>query len=101
MSEAEALAQGYTIIKTAEELQAMENDLSGKYILMDNIDLAGYDWTAVGATSNSFTGEFNGNGHIIENLKINSPDKNEQGLFGSFKGLIKNVGIVDVDIIRL
>lgn len=98
LSEAEALAQGYTIIKTAEELQAMENDLSGKYILMDNIDLAGYDWTAVGATSNFFTGEFNGNGHIIENLKINSPDKNEQGLFGSFKGLIKNVGIVDVDI---
>ena len=33
----EALAEGYTIIKSASDLQAIQNDLDGKYILMDNI----------------------------------------------------------------
>ena len=65
LTEEEALAQGYTVIKTADELQAMQDDLSGKYILMNDIDLSGYDWEAVGTNSDSFTGEFNGNGYVI------------------------------------
>lgn len=32
LTEDEAIAQGYTIITTADELQAMQYDLSGKYI---------------------------------------------------------------------
>ena len=48
MTEDEAIAQGYTIITTADELQAMQYDLSGKYILMNDIDLSGYEWTPVG-----------------------------------------------------
>ena len=35
-----AKAQGYTIIKTAQDLQNMKNNLSGKYILMNDIDLS-------------------------------------------------------------
>ena len=41
LSETEAIAQGYTIIKTADELQNIWNDLNGKYILMNDIDLSG------------------------------------------------------------
>ena len=48
LTEDEAIAQGYTIITTADELQAMQYDLSGKYILMNDIDLSGYEWTPVG-----------------------------------------------------
>ena len=70
LSEEEALAQGYTLIKTADELQAMQDNLSGKYILMNDIDLAGYDWTAVGTYDNRFAGEFNGNGYINLHTKI-------------------------------
>ena len=47
LTEEEALAQGYTLIKTADELQAMQDNLSGKYILMNDIDLSGYDWTPI------------------------------------------------------
>lgn len=100
LSEAEAIAQGYKIIKTADELQAMQDDLSGKYILMNDIDLAGYDWTAVGAnTSTPFRGEFNGNGYVISNLTINKPTANYQGLFGHTNGAeIKNIGLENADI---
>ncbi len=48
LTEDEAIAQGYTIITTADELQAMQYDLSGKYILMNDMDLSGYEWTPVG-----------------------------------------------------
>ena len=101
LTEEEALAQGYTVIKTADELQAMQDDLSGKYILMNDIDLSGYDWEAVGTTyGNPFKGEFNGNGHVIKNLTINKPTSNGQGLFGCvYDGaVIKNVGLENVDV---
>ena len=71
LTEDEALAQGYTVIKTADELQAMKDNLSGKYILMNDIDLSGYDWEAIGNRSTKFTGELNGNGYVIKNLTIN------------------------------
>ena len=61
LSDEEALAQGYTLIKTADELQQIESNLSGKYILMNDIDLSGYDWTPLGIagfsdSSQSFMG---------------------------------------------
>ena len=40
LTEDEAVAQGYTVIKTASELQNIESNLSGKYILMNDIDLS-------------------------------------------------------------
>lgn len=106
LSEEEALAQGYTLIKTADELQAMQDNLSGKYILMNDIDLAGYDWTAVGTYDNPFVGEFNGNGYVISNLTINEPTKSSQGLFGYCSSslaagdvIIENVGLENVNIV--
>ena len=103
LTEEEAIAQGYTIIKTADELQAMRNNLSGKYILMDNIDLSGYDWEPVGRTGPTsgtyyFTGELNGNGYVIENLTIKGGET-YRGLFaGVTDATIKNVALENVDI---
>ena len=101
LTEEEAIAQGYTVIKTADELQAMENDLNGKYILMNDIDLAGYDWEAVGDKTNGFKGEFNGNGFVIRNLTINTTE-DYQGLFGyaddDLNLIISNVGLVNVNV---
>lgn len=102
LSEDEALAQGYKIIKTADELQAMQDNLSGKYILMNDIDLSGYDWTAVGTSGNGFTGELNGNGFVISNLTINKPTEFYQGLFGyayNYQADILNVGLENVNIV--
>ena len=98
LTEEEARAQGYTIIKTADELQAMQNNLSGKYILMNDIDLSGYDWEAIGDMANRFAGEFNGNGYVIKNLTINTTDNNI-GLFGYTYGAnIRNIGLENADV---
>ncbi len=103
LTEDEAIAQGYTIVRTADELQAMKNNLSGKYILMNDIDLAGYDWEPVGNTSN-FAGELNGNGYVISNLVLNNPTSVlAQGLFGYLyydsHQIIQNLGLENVDIV--
>ena len=99
LTEDEAIAQGYTIITTADELQAMQDNLSGKYILMNNIDLEGYDWTPVGTTANPFLGEFNGNGYVISNLKIIKPDENDLGVFGyTGTSSISNLGLENIEI---
>ena len=100
LTEEEALAQGYTIIKTADELQAINNNLSGKYILMSDIDLSGIDWEPIGDanTGTPFSGEFNGNGHVIRNLTINKPTENGVGLFSAAMGTIENVGLENVNI---
>lgn len=92
----EAIAQGYTIIRTADELQAMKDDTTGKYILMNDINLQGYDWEPI----SDFTGEFNGNGYIIKNLTLDNPTQNHQALFASLGGnvMIKNLGITNANI---
>ena len=101
LTEDEAIAQGYTIITTADELQAMQYDLSGKYILMNDIDLSGYEWTPVGNNDmGPFKGVFNGNGKVVKNLSINRPSETMQGFFGNASNaIIKNVGLENVDII--
>ncbi len=101
LTEEEALAQGYTIIKTADELQAINNNLSGKYILMSDIDLSGIDWDPIGDinTGTPFSGEFNGNGHVISNLTINDPSSNGLGFFGMVENaIIENVGLENINV---
>lgn len=75
------------VIKTAEELAKIGVDpkypLSGKYILMSDIDLSGYtNWNPIGSSSTPFTGQFDGNGFVIKNLTISRPGVSYQGLFG-------------------
>lgn len=99
LTESEAIAQGYTIIKTADDLQALKDNLSGKYILMNDIDLSGYNWTAIGTKTNPFSGELNGNGHVIKNLQVDDAAGNGIGLFGVIGGAnVSNVGLENADI---
>ena len=99
LTESEAIAQGYTIIKTADDLQALKDNLSGKYILMNDIDLSGYNWTAIGTKTNPFSGELNGNGHVIKNLQVDDAAGNGIGLFGFIDGAnVSNVGLENADI---
>jgi len=57
--------------------------------LANDIDLENGDWTAI----NSFGGTFDGNGKVIRGLTGN------QGLFRNNSGTIKNLGLVDIDIV--
>ena len=108
LSEDEALAQGYTLIKTADDLNNIRNNLSGKYILMNDIDLSSYsNWDPIGdADANiGFTGTLDGNGYIVKNLTINRPTENAVGLFAFIGdgntmsgGEVKNLGLENVNV---
>ena len=94
LTEEEALAQGYTLIKTAEDLNNIRNNLSGKYILMNDIDLSGINWVSIGSSSSGFSGELNGNGYVIKNLTMTANSSNLQGLFGYIEnGKVSNLGL--------
>ena len=95
-SEPEAAAEVIEI-STAEQLAAINDNLSGHYVLTADIDLEGAEWTPIGAYAPSgesaeeqeipdaaaaFTGTFDGQDHVISNLVINQPEAWAQGLFG-------------------
>ena len=97
----DTIPAGYTAIYTAEDLDNIRNDLDGKYILMNDIDLSGINWDPIGEDyKNPFTGVLEGNGHIIKNLTISSNDTNKVlGLFGCTDNAeIKNVGLDNANI---
>lgn len=93
------MSAGPIAIYSAEELRAIDNNLSADYILMNDIDLAGWGgWEPIGVTTGSaYTGNFDGDGHTIYNLHINTPlysgDHAYAGLFGVInqKGSVKNL----------
>ena len=94
-------------IENACQLQGMQDNLSAHYELIDNIDAsetenwngeAGFD--PIGDLNNRFTGTFDGNGYVIENLYINRPSTDYVGLFG-FVGsgaVVENVGLVNENV---
>ena len=86
-------------ISTLAELQSFAADVRGgntyegkTVVLTADIALGGEEtpWTPIGNASNKFEGTFDGNGHIISDLYINSTEAN-QGLFGYVNGgTVKN-----------
>ncbi len=108
LSEDEAIAQGYTLIKTADDLNNIRNNLSGKYILMNDIDLSSYaNWDPIGdlTSDTGFTGTLDGNGYVVKNLTINRPTEDGVGLFvligdGNTMsgGEVKNLGLENVNV---
>lgn len=87
------IPEGYTPIYTAEDLNNIRNDLDGKFILMNDIDLSVYEnWESIGTKDEPFIGLFDGNDYSIKNLKINS-EHNTKGTyyFGLFGYLVSNV----------
>ncbi len=101
-----AIPEGYTPIYDISGLYAIRNDLKGKYILMNDIDMSkntelydtGNGWVPIGDSS-PFSGEFNGNGYHIKNMKIYGDLDNEIGLFGrTYHAVIHDLGMVDVNI---
>ena len=93
----EAPVAGSIPISTRAELEAIENNLSGKYHLVNDIDLGRAEWVPI-----DFYGTFDGQGHVIKNLTITG-DIQDAGLFGHVSDnwggtTIKNVGLEDLHI---
>ena len=103
----EAPEPGSVPVSTRADLEAIGNDatsLSGKYHLVNDIDLDGAGWVPIGDNSTDddssrFTGIFDGQGHVIRNLAITSSTYQYIGFFGYADGaIIKNIGLVDAKI---
>lgn len=102
--------EDYTVIHDVNELQDMNDNLSGYYALGVEIDASetvswndgeGFDPVGGGASiSQYFGGKFTGLGHIIRGLTINRPNESGIGLFGStLEGVkIQDVHLKDVNI---
>lgn len=91
---ADEIPEGYTPVYTAEDLNNIRNNLSGNYILMNDIDLSVYEsWEPIGSETEPFTGKLNGDGYEIINLVSKS------GFFDCISGaLISNLTIYDCKI---
>jgi hypothetical protein len=100
-------------IATAEQLEVLAGtvaDYKSHFVLIDNIDLSGEVYSSALIApdinseqsffqGNSFTGSFDGNGHILSGLTLNSTT-GYLGLFGTVgcNGLISNLKLLDVNI---
>jgi len=91
-----------------EHLNNVRNNLTASYILMNDLNEtsvnysnfnSGAGWLPLGNITNSFSGNFNGNGKTISGLYINRSTEEHIGLFGNMTGNISNVGLVDVDVL--
>lgn len=81
--------------------------LKKDYILETDLDLAGYNWKSIGKKKliddgleleYGYSGTFDGNGHVISNLR--QSDQECLGLFSKVEegGMIKNLEIRDADL---
>lgn len=94
-------------ISSAEEFNAIRNDLYGWYILDQDIDLSGYDsWEPIGNYNSTyeyadaewwdeaFHGVIDGNGHKITGLKLTKRSGFVNSLIGSLaNGELKNLTV--------
>lgn len=89
----------YYLLTTEEDLQAIGKryPLSGNYILENDITLSG-EWTPIGTPDEPFTGIFDGNGYIIDNLTV-TKKTDDIGFFGAAKGaIIKDLVLENANI---
>ena len=102
------------------DLDAIRDDLSGYYALMNDLDsaTAGYEelasptanqgkgWDQIGSIIPNIgfvglQGTFDGQGYEIRDLFINRPEEDNVGLFGSIGegGFIRNIGVVNASVL--
>ncbi len=83
------------LVEDAFDLDAVRNNLSAHYKLVNNIDLnvvpfnQGDGWVPIGSLSSRFKGTFNGSMYTIDNMLIKGL-KDYRGLFSVIEGSILN-----------
>ena len=63
------------------------------YRQTNDLDLGNHPWTPIGNSTTKFTGSFDGNGFVINNLYYNNPAGTYVGLFGRMNtsATLKNI----------
>ncbi|HSW69003.1 MAG TPA: filamentous hemagglutinin N-terminal domain-containing protein, partial [Gammaproteobacteria bacterium] len=113
-------SEASTSIRNAHQLQLVASGLSASYTLANDIDMksamnnasdvwgtvakvSGAGFVPIGNGANSFTGSFNGNNDLIDNLYMNnnrsaSYSSQDIGLFAKTNGsTLRNIGLTNVD----
>lgn len=91
-------------VATAEQLDAVRNDLAAHYVQTADIDLEGKEWTPIGGQrvnekeSRIFSGSYDGRNHKIQNMTITKKGNLYVGLFGLYTGSISNIQLSDCEI---
>jgi hypothetical protein len=90
-------------ISNCAQLQETNNDLSGYYILVSDIDCTGISFVPIGSLNGDFTGHFDGRNHTILNLN-HSDGSDTSGLFGSVNhSTIENInllgGVIETNVV--
>ncbi len=75
---------GLTVISTEAELKAIANNLSGTYVLKNDIAVTSA-WTSIGSSSAPFTGIIYGNGYTVSGL--------DKALIGTNNGIISSLTV--------
>ncbi|WP_292464480.1 toxin TcdB middle/N-terminal domain-containing protein [Methanolobus sp.] len=95
-------------IYTISDLQAINNDLSAHYILMNDIDASetstwnsGAGFVPIGTSAEMFTGSIDGKGYKVDGLTINREWTNAQGFVAYLGdgGEIKNLGLTNISVL--
>lgn len=101
----ECYSEEFIEICSVQDLLSIQNDLSGKYRLMNDIDMQGVTFTEIseytgGEGGSAFYGVLDGNGYTIENLTINELNSNSSIGFIEFNdGIIKNLAFSNITIL--
>lgn len=87
-------------LSTPDDLDKVRYDMTGDYVLANDIDMTGRSFVPFGIVNNTnagkFTGTFDGKGHTIKGLRYDVSDKGEVGLFSQTdNATIKNLIIED------
>ncbi|MBQ7034757.1 MAG: hypothetical protein IJN34_03370 [Clostridia bacterium] len=91
---------GYTAISTQADLEAIAENLSGKYILVKNITLTG-DFAPIGSEDAPFEGVLDGAGFVVYDLSVavESTDTALGGLIAYNEGTVCNLTLSDVSVV--
>lgn len=89
-----------TKISTEAQLKAIANNLSGDYVLENDITLSGDEWTPIGTSDHPFTGTLDGNGKTINGLTVgngaDNDSNNDKAFFGFTNGAtVKNIAFTN------
>ena len=68
----DTVPEGWIGVYTVEDLDAVRNDLNGKYILMNDLTFSeeAAPFTPIGTYEEPFMGQFDGNGYVIHGLRL-------------------------------
>lgn len=94
-----ANGDAYTVVHTLSDLQNLNSNRSGKYVLAGDIDGLGVTFTRIGDPTLTFSGVVDGLGHKVSNLNLGQNGLNSMGLFGNTNNAtLRNIGVRGLNV---